>query len=393
MIREKIQQAFQILSELDIDAWMIFGRESHTSPDPCAELVVGTEYTWASAFILTRTGRSIALVGSLDAAEMEKQGNYETVVSYVGGIREDLRRILTELNPSRLAVNYSMDDVMADGLTHGMYLLLQETLADTPYGERLVSSSPVVAALRGRKSSEELRRIQVAVDRTEELYELTRQYIRPGLTEKQVAAYLLQEVRKRGYELAWCEVNCPSVFTGMPDAGEAHTGPTDKVIERGHVLNMDFGLRIDGYCSDLQRTGYVLREGETSAPPEVERGFRTIVDAIRLAAEAAKPGVDGWVVDDVARSHITQAGYDEFPHGLGHQVGRSPHDGAGGFFPKWERYRTLPFLKIEEGQVYTIEPRLRIEGYGTATVEDMIVVTPEGGRFISSFQQELWLLG
>jgi len=73
-------------------------------------------------------------------------------------------------------------------------------------------------------------------------------------------------------------------------------------------------------------------------------------------------------------------------------VGRSAHDGAGLLCPRWERYGQLPYLKLEAGQVYTLEPRVHIAGHGVATVEEIAVVTPEGGRFLSSFQREIWII-
>lgn len=392
MIREKIQQAVGIMQELNIDAWLIFGRESHTTMDPCGPLVVGAGYTWASAFIITRTGRTIAIVGSLDAAEIQKRGDYATVITYVGGVRDALRQTLTELDPATIAINYSYDDVMADGLSHGMYLLLLRNLEGTPYPDRLVPSERLIAALRGRKSPEEVRRIQRAVTETEKIFQAVTGFIRPGRTERQIHEFVLQRVRETGFELAWDEVHCPAVFTGVPDHGEAHTGPTDKAVERGHVINMDFGLRVDDYVSDLQRTWYVLREGEHEPPESVRRGFDAVVGAIARAAEALKPGVEGWRIDEIARNHIMACGFDEFKHALGHQVGRSAHDGAGLLCPRWERYGQLPYLKIEAGQVYTLEPRVLIAGHGVATVEEIAVVTPEGGRFLSSFQREIWII-
>lgn len=392
MIKEKIQQSYAILNELDVDLWLIFGRESHTSREPCADLVIGTGYTWATAFILTRTGRSIAIIGSLDAAELRKKGYYDTVVEYVGGIGESLRNTLREIDPATIAINYSTDDIMADGLTHGMYLQLTGHLKDTPYASRLVSSEKLISALRGRKSAEEIRRIKQAIVETEALYREAGREIRPGKTEQELAAFLTRRRTEKGFEAAWALDHCPAVFTGVPLDGQAHTGPSSRVVEPGHIINMDFGLKIDGYCSDLQRTWYVRREGETVAPPEVLKGFQAVVDAIAKAAGAIRPGIEGWQIDDIARQHIISCGFPEYPHALGHQVGRSPHDGAGLLCPRWERYGRLPYLKVEEGQVYTLEPRVTVPGYGVATVEEIIVVRPDGGEFLSSFQRELWLV-
>ncbi len=392
MYKEKIEQAVKILNELNIDMWLTFGRESHTLHDPATDLILGTGYTWHSAFIITKDGDSIAIVGSLDAANIEKREIYKKVVPYLKSIKEPLIEVISEKDPVSIAINYSEDNVMADGLTYGSFLTLKKILENTPYLERLISSEPILSALRGRKSKTELERIKFAIQETEKLYKEIWDFLRPGLTEKQVHNFVVKRMEELGYLPAWDIEMCPSVFTGVPEEGEAHTGPTDKVIERGHVLNMDFGLKISDYCSDLQRTWYILREGETAPPDEVIKGFNAVRDAIIESAKAIRPGMEGREIDAIARNLIVERGFDEYPHALGHQVGRVAHDGGGLLAPEWDRYGDLPYKKIEENQVYTLEPRVRIEGYGVATIEEIIVVTKSGGKFLSSLQKEIWLV-
>jgi Xaa-Pro aminopeptidase len=181
------------------------------------------------------------------------------------------------------------------------------------------------------------------------------------------------------------------VFTG-PDTAGAHYAPTDRKVERGHVLNMDFGVKVEGYCSDLQRTFYVLENGQAAAPPEVEKGFDTIRDAIEQSRRAMKPGVVGRDVDAVARGVLAEAGYEEFPHALGHQVGRFSHDGTALLGPEWEKYAEKPLQKLEPNMVFTIEPRLTVEDRGVVTVEVMVVVTGTGAEYMSQPQRELYLI-
>ncbi len=85
-------------------------------------------------------------------------------------------------------------------------------------------------------------------------------------------------------------------------------------------------------------------------------------------------------------------GYPEYPHGLGHQVGKTVHDGIAGLFPSWERYGNAPFMDLEEGQVFTIEPRLPVEGFGVSTLEEEVYLTKDGCEFISKPQKELILI-
>ena len=148
LIEEKLEQVPRILEELGLDAWLLFARESATVHDPSFDLVVGTNVTWHSAFILTRKGDRIAIVGSLDKANLASHGHYPEIVTYVGGVTEDLRKALSRLDPKRIAINYSVNDSVADGMTHGMWLTLTGILASTPYADRLETSDRLVAALQ-----------------------------------------------------------------------------------------------------------------------------------------------------------------------------------------------------------------------------------------------------
>ena len=392
LIQEKCRQVPAILDELGLDAWMLFARESAAVHDPSFDLVVGTNVTWHSAFLLTKTGERIAVVGSLDAANVKAQGHYPEIVTYVQGVTNDLRAVLARLDPKRIAINYSTSDPAADGLTHGQWLSLRKSLEGTPYADRLESAERLVAALRGRKTDAEQGLIRQACESAVGIFEAVTPKLRAGLTEKQFAAMIVLEMERRGLTPAWDADHCPAVFTG-PDSAGAHAGPTDRPIEPGHIVNVDFGVRQNGYCSDLQRTWYVLRPGEAAAPAAVQRGFDTILRSIRDAAAALKPGVTGAEVDDVARGVVTSAGYAEYPHGTGHQIGRVAHDGGAGLLPRWERYGQTPFLPIERGQCFTIEPRLTVDGHGIATCEDIVAVTESGAQFLSRSQDRLWLVG
>lgn len=391
MILEKQKQAVQILNEKDIDMWLTFVRETGSMKDPMMDMIVGTGATWSSAFILTKNGDSTAIIGSLEEANMKIVGTFKNIVSYLKSVKEDLLQVIKSYDPKTIAVNYSLNSALADGLTHGMYLELLDHLKDTPYKDRLISSEDIIAALRGRKSATEIDLMKTAIVETLKIFDEVTNFIQVGKTEKEVAEFVKTKVKEKGFGLAWDEEHCPAVFTG-PDTAGAHSGPTDKKIEKGHVINMDFGINYKGYCSDLQRTWYVLKDGEEKAPEEVQRGFQVIVDSIQKSAAAIKPGVQGCTIDDIARNHIVENGYPEYPHALGHQVGRAAHDGGGLLAPRWERYGKLPYTPIEVGNVFTIEPRLPIPGYGIATIEEKVMVTKDGCEFISPPQKEIILV-
>jgi Xaa-Pro aminopeptidase len=272
-----------------------------------------------------------------------------------------------------------------------MYQLLVDILKDTPYPNLLISAGEIIAALRGRKSPAEIARLKKAIQLTVNIFHQVTKFLQPGLTEKQIAAFMVQKVKEAGVDLSWDPATCPSVFTG-PDTAGTHYGPTDRQTERGQIMNIDFGVKVDDYVSDLQRTWYFLQAGETEPPAAVQKAFNTVRDAITRAAEFLKPGVEGWQVDDIARQYIVSQGFEEFKHGLGHQVGRAAHDGAGTLCPRWDRYGKMPYFKVETGQVYTLEPRVFCEGHGIATIEEEVVVTKDGCAFLSPRQHEIYLI-
>lgn len=391
LIPEKVRQAAGLVREFGLDCWITFTRESEVCGDPTLVFLAPGHVTWHSAFVVSADGRTRAIVGLYDQKAIEETGAYDKVVGFVTGIKEPLLEYLRELDPKTIAINYSEGSEIADGLTHGMFLTLERLLAEAGMAGRTVSAERIVSALRERKSSAEIGWMKQAVRATEEIYDLVAKFVAPGRTESEIAAFILAEAERRKLPTAWSRATCPAVFTG-PDTAQAHYGPTGRTVEPGHVLNMDFGVKVEGYCSDMQRTFYVLAPGETSAPEDVMTGFRTIVRAVEESKRAMRPGVLGREIDAVARSIVTGAGYAEFPHALGHQVGRFAHDGTALLGPPWEKYARKPFQKLEAGMVFAIEPRLTVPGRGVVTIEEMVVVTPDGAEWLGRPQKDIILV-
>ena len=392
LVRQKLDQATQILEELDIDLWMPVARESATLGDPILPLILGTSVTWESAFLISRTGNHRAIVGSGDVENVTSTGAWDDVAGYVQDFGEALRAAIAEYDPRTLALDYSVDNFMADGLTHGMYLRLEDILAGTPYWERVVSGEPVSVRVRSRKSEEERRRIRQAVATTVEIWNETGAWLQQGLTELEIADFMHAQLDSRGIGPAWDRAYCPTVIAG-PDSPGFHAGPGDFAINPGETLAIDFGVTQDLYTSDMQRTWYLLKPGESEAPVPVREAFAVVDDVIQSAAKALKPGARGWEVDEVGRDIFAEAGFEEWPYALGHQIGRIEHDGGTMIAPKWERYGTRPDGIVEADEVYALEIGTVVEGYGWVSLEENLVVTPDGAEFLVEPQRELMLIG
>lgn len=387
--QEKIVQAIRILNELQLDCWLIFVRETDEQPDPAHKLVVNHDVTWHTAFILTRSGERIAVVARYDDDLVRQSGLYE-VVSYTDDVAPALVEVLKRLDPTSIALNYAVGDVAADGLTHGMYLKLVETLKDTPYPHRFISAGPLVSRLRSRKTLAELERMRQAIRETEEIYALVNASLHAGVTEREIGEMIHTEMAKRDLGAAWSYASCPGVKFG-PNTLFGHGEPGEIVLEPGFTASFDLGVRYQDYCSDLQRLWYVRKPGETEAPEVVRKGFEAAKGAVEAAKAILRPGIEGWQVDEASRNFLVAAGYPEYKHAVGHSVGRHAHDGGPLLGPRWARYGETPYHVIEEGVVFTLELGVMTER-GYIGLEDEVIVTANGNEWFSQPQQEIYLV-
>lgn len=388
LIQEKVSQASEILAEKGVDLWLTFARETAMLPDPVLELILGLEMTWRSIFLISRSKRHTAIIGHYDADGIRQLGVYHDVVGYHQGIRAHLLEALQAYDPAQIAINFSENDVAADGLTLGNYRTLLTYLEGTPYRQRLQSAEAIIAALRGRKTPQEVARMRQAIAETERLFDEVETFVRPGMTQRQIADFVQQRIDSAGLEYAWPKTHNPIVTCG-PNSSIGHAIPGDVPLERGHTLHLDLGVKKHGYCSDLQRMWYVLDEGEDKAPAGVQRAFDTVLAAIRAGEAALKIGVPGWQVDAAARKVVVDAGYPEYMHALGHLLGRSAHDGATVLAPRWERYAGINEMPVEAGNVFTLELHVVVPERGVMSLEEDVLVTGDGVEYLSTPQTEL----
>lgn len=392
LLKEKVNQAIAILKDQHIDMWLTFVRETSGVRDPALDFIIGDiDLTWPSALIFTRKGEKIAIIGNLEKDALQRLDIFDEIIGYDTAVSTILKETITRLNPDHIAVNTSKNNVHADGLTHAMYEFLKEYLAGTPYTERLISAEPIINSMRGQKTATEQARVQKAVEITDEIFKKTYAFIKVGMTEIEIAEYMHKLADEYKVGLAWPAENCPAVNSG-PNSPVGHNGPTDIKVERGHIIHFDFGVKYEGYCSDIQHVAYVLREDETEAPLEIQRGFITIRTAIEKSRISMKPGVTGNTIDVIAREIVSDSGYPEYPYALGHQLGRVAHDGGALLGPLWEKYGDSPNQKLEAGQIFTIEPGLAVPGYGYVGLEEDVVMTNKGAEYLGDPQREIVLL-
>jgi len=347
-------------------------------------LVVGADVVWMSFFIFTAKGKRIALVGNYDAPIFKKLGHFNEVISYTKGVREDLLQVLRRLHPRKIAINYSLDYQMADGISHGLYMQLMNMLRGTPFEGMIVSSENLISELRAVKLDKEIERVKTACDYAERLVGSIKRNTKPGMTGSQIYEFLIGKMRSKGLEPSF-----PPMINIGTKTPLGHFIYSEDVLEKGDILHIDFGVIYKGYCCDLQRVIYVLKNNESEPPQDAQRAFDTIYNVIKSVSKQALPGTPAYKLDTMAREMLSQAGYPEYQHALGHQVGRFVHDGGAIIAPRWERYGKSPYGLLQEGNIFTLELETKIGNIGYIGLEEDVVITPKGGKFLSKPQRRI----
>jgi Xaa-Pro aminopeptidase len=237
----------------------------------------------------------------------------------------------------------------------------------------LVAAGGIVEALREVKDAGEIERLQAAAALADEVYDVLRERGVTGRSERAVAVEIEEEMRRRGAE----GPSFPSIVASAERGAKPHAVPADVEIPHGTLVTLDFGARLDGYCSDCTRT---WATGEL--PDDLAAAYELVQRAQAAALEAVRPGPEGRDVDAVARDMIEQAGHGaHFGHGLGHGVGLDIHEA-----PRLARTAEAP---LAAGNVVTVEPGVYLPGRGGVRIEDLVAVTEDGHRVLSSQPKEL----
>lgn len=382
--REKLDQAKQYLVQEGIDCWLIKTREGS---DPCMPLIFGLGIVGDALLVVTQR-ETLAITSVIDAQDVRESGLFDEVITYSpSGFEEMVGMVIGRIDPKRIAINCSKENHLSDGLTVGSYRALKRMLG--PYAERLESSESFLQRLRSIKSLQEIAYIQKAIDITLEIYDEVFAKVKKGMTEIEIGQLFVDGMVKRNVVNGISRKLTPPI---VMNHNIAHRPPGDSVLKEGDYLIFDFSVDYMGYCSDIARTCYVLREGETEASAPMRRAFETIYEAIDRAVAALVPGAIGKDVDHAARQHILDAGYQEIFHAVGHQVGRDVHDGGTLLGPVKDRYRKAALGTIEEGMVFAIEPTILYEESPAIISEENVLVTSDGARFLSKRQESLVLI-
>lgn len=239
-------------------------------------------------------------------------------------------------------------------------------------------ASDVFADLRLRKDKAEVGLMRIAVKIAQDALEAVIPQIKIGMTEKEVASELVVQLLKHGSE---SEMPFAPIVSAGPNAANPHASPSDRKIQAGDLLVVDWGATYDGYISDLTRTFAV---GEVDE--EYKKIHKLVQEANAAGRAAAKPGVPCANVDIAARNVIEKSGYGKyFTHRTGHGIGMEGHEAP------YMRGDNMQIL--EPGMAFTVEPGIYLTNRNGVRIEDNLVITEDGAESLSDMLREIRVVG
>lgn len=366
MNNQRLTRLFALLQAQELDALALM-------PGPNLKYLTGLHFHLMERPILaffTAEGRAAIVLpeletGSLAGSSLETYSYSEEPSEWDGAFRRAVQAL--GLSAKRIGVE-----------PRAMRLLEFRYLEQAASNAVFPDASTLVAELRLRKDAQEVAAIRRAVAIAQTALQATLPLVRPGVSERDLAAELLTQLLRSGSQP---ELPFAPIVSAGPNAANPHATPTDRPLQVGDLLVIDWGASADGYISDLTRTFAVGEPGEEE---------KRLYEAVRAANEAAravlKPGVTCAQVDQAARRVIEQAGYGRyFIHRTGHGIGLEAHE------PPYLRAENPQAL--EAGMTFTIEPGVYLPGRNGARIEDNLVVTDEGAECLSDLPRTLQVVG
>ncbi|GKW44378.1 Xaa-Pro peptidase family protein [Planococcus sp. NCCP-2050] len=258
-----------------------------------------------------------------------------------------------------------------DYVTYSSYLQYQEKMA-----AELKPVSGLIEKIRMIKTPEEVEILKAAAKIADDAFEHICGFIKAGQTELEISNELEFFMRKQGATSSSFDT---IVASGLRSA-LPHGVATDKVVEQGDMITLDYGALYNGYISDITRTVAV---GEPSE--KMKEIYQIVLDAQVLGVEKIGPGMTGIEADAIARDYIKSKGYGEaFGHSTGHGIGLEVHEGPGLSF----KSQTV----LEPGMAVTVEPGIYLPGIGGVRIEDDILITESGNVRLTNSTKELRIL-
>lgn len=335
-------------------------------------LLITSEYNRRYMSHFTGTA-GVVLIGEQEAVfitdfryveQANEQAKGYTIVEHTGLLVEEVKTQAKRLGITKLGFEQ-------DHLSFAEYSRYKEQMDVT-----LVPVSNLVEKLRLIKTDEEIKMMKGATAIADAAFTHILDYIRPGISEWDVANELEFFMRKQGATSS----SFDTIVASGTRSALPHGVASEKLLEKGDMITLDFGAYYQGYVSDITRT---VALGEPDQ--KLKEIYHIVLEAQIRGIAGIKPGITGKEADALTRDYITEQGYGEyFGHSTGHGIGLEVHEGP--------RLSSRSTVTLEPGMIVTVEPGIYIAGLGGVRIEDDILLTKDGNERLTHSPKELIIL-
>lgn len=350
-MNERVNNLRTLLNEKGLDGLLLYKPENRR---------YASDFTGSTGYVLVTANYAKFITDFRYIQQASTQCNGFEVVEI--NAQKTIIDVLNELNLKKIGVE-------EDFMTYGQYREFTSKLVET----ELVPLEGAIVKLRSVKTTDEVKYIEKAASIADEAFNHILNFIKPGMSEQEIGLELEFFMKKRGAS----KLSFDSIVASGKRSSLPHGIATDKVVEIGDMITLDFGCVYNGYCSDMTRT-FVLGKANNKQ----KEIYNVVLEAQKTSLNAVKPGITGEELDKIARNIISEKGYGEyFGHGLGHGVGLEVHE--------------LPHINargkvtMEPGMIITIEPGVYIPDFGGVRIEDLVLVTDNGYTVLSKSTKDL----
>ena len=321
-----------------------------------------TGFTGNESYILVTQKEALFITDSRFTEQAKDQTVGFDVLDYKGNLVEFLSQNIISASIKKLGFEENF-------VTYGFYEELRSKLDNIEF----VKLNNMIEQIRQIKDEEEIKNIEKAASIADDAFSHIVKYIKIGMTEKEIGLELEHFMKLNGAS----GLSFPSIIVSGKRASLPHGTATEKKIEYGDFLTLDFGCIYNGYCSDMTRTIFIGKASDRQ-----KEIYNIVLEANEKVLEQIRPNITGQELDKIARNLIEERGYGEcFGHGLGHGVGMDIHE--------------LPTISrkgkesIAANMVITDEPGIYIPNFGGVRIEDLILVTSSGHRVLSKSDKNI----
>ncbi|KAB2398978.1 MULTISPECIES: M24 family metallopeptidase [Bacillus] len=320
-----------------------------------------TSFTGSAGVVLISAHKAIFITDFRYVDQAKKEIKAAEIIMHKGNLEEEVAKQVSKLNIQKLGIE-------DNNMTLQQFKKLQKYIHT-----KMVPVCEIIENIRLIKDTSEIETMKIAATIADQAFHHIVTFLKPGISEIDVRDELEFFMRKKGATSSSFQIIVASgVRSSLP-----HGVASNKIIERGDIVTLDFGALYDGYCSDITRTVAI---GEPSE--EFKKIYNVVREALKRGTEAIKPGETAKSIDDVTRKYITDCGYGQyFGHSTGHGLGLEIHEPL--------RLSQESTATLEEGMVVTVEPGIYIPNWGGCRIEDDIVITKDGYEVITKSNREL----